>query len=165
MMNYLSKIIKDRNIDKYYIAVVFWKVKNTSFKIESYIWRDKNNRLKMTTVDPINPKIAITYWEVIDYIDNKYTLLKIKIETWRTHQIRVHLSSIGYPIIGDKTYWNLRVNKEVATRYQIHRQALHAYQLDLELYNKNVSFKAWLKKDMQNIIKNNKTFEKLEKVI
>lgn len=152
MMNYLSEIIKQRKIDKYYIAIVYWKIKDRNFKIESYIWRDPNNRLKMTTVNPVNPKIAITYWEVLEYIENKYTIVKIKIETGRTHQIRVHLSSIWFPIIWDKVYWNIRVNKEVATIYQLHRQALHAYELDLILYWKNVHFKWELKADMKRVV-------------
>ena len=152
MMNYLSDTIKERNIDKYYIAVVFGKIKERVFKIESFIWRDPNNRLKMTTVNPVNPRLAITYWEVLEFIDNKYTLVKIKLETGRTHQIRVHLSSIWYPILWDKTYWNFRVNKEVATMFQLHRQALHAYQLDLKLYWKDVHFEAKLKPDMKRII-------------
>lgn len=151
MMNYLADTIKNRQVDKYYLAIVIWTVKNSEFKIESYMWRDPNNRLKMTTLNPVNPKIAITYWEVLEYIDNKYTLLKIKIETGRTHQIRVHMASIGYPILWDKTYWNIRENKENATRYQIHRQMLHAWKLDLKLYWKDISFKAPLKDDMKRM--------------
>lgn len=151
MMNYLADTIKNREVDKYYLAIVIWTVKNPEFKIESYMWRDPNNRLKMTTLNPVNPKIAITYWEVLEYIDNKYTLLKVKIETGRTHQIRVHLSSIWYPILWDKTYWNVRVNKEVSTIYQLHRQALHAWKLDLKLYWKDIHFKAELKDDMKRI--------------
>jgi len=152
MMNYLATIIKDRKIDKYYLAIVSWIVKENNFKIESYIWRDPNDRQKMTAKKPVNPKIAITYGEVVDYIDNKYTLLKLKIETWRTHQIRVHLSSIGYPIIWDKIYGNPKVNKEVSTIYQLHRQALHAYELELELYWNKRKFKADFKEDMKRIM-------------
>jgi 23S rRNA pseudouridine1911/1915/1917 synthase len=152
MMNYLSETIKERNIDKYYLAVVFWKIKERVFKIESFIWRDPNNRLKMTTLNPANPRLAITYGEVLEFIDNKYTLVKIKLETGRTHQIRVHLASIWYPIIWDKTYWNFRANKEVATMFQLHRQALHAYQLDLKLYWKDMHFEAILKPDMKRVI-------------
>ena len=154
MMNYLSNIFKNREINKYYICVVVWKIKDRTFKIESHIWRDPNNRLKMTANNPINPKIAITTWEVLEFIDNKYSLLKIKIETGRTHQIRVHLSSIGFPIIWDKVYWNFRVNKEIATKYQLKRQALHAYELGFELYDKKTIFKAELKDDMKRIIWN-----------
>lgn len=153
MMNYLSDIIKQRKIGKYYLAIVTWKIKEKDFKIESYIGRDPNDRQKMTTINPVNPKIAITYWEVLEYIDNKYSLVKLKIETGRTHQIRVHLSSIWFPIIWDKTYWNSKVNKEVATIYQLHRQALHAWQLDLKLYWKEFNFKADLKDDMKRILK------------
>lgn len=152
MMNYLSDIIKKRNIDKYYIAIVSGKIKDSEFKIESYIGRDPYNRLKMTTKNPVNPKIAISYWEVLEYIDNKYSLVKIKIETWRTHQIRVHLASIGFPILWDSTYGNSKVNKEVATRYQLHRQALHAWKLNLKLYEKDIEFRAELKDDMNKFL-------------
>ena len=153
MMNYLADTIKNRKIDKYYLAIVVWKVKNPEIKIESFIWRDPNNRLRMTTLNPVNPKLALTSATVLEYIDNKYTLLKVKIETGRTHQIRVHLASIWYPILWDKTYWNVRVNKEIATRYQLHRQALHAWKLDLKLYWKDINFEANLKEDMKKIIK------------
>jgi 23S rRNA pseudouridine1911/1915/1917 synthase len=152
MMHYLSEIIKERKIEKYYITIVNWIIKEKKFKIESYIWRDPNDRQKMTALNPINPKIAITYWEVLDYIDNKYSLLKIKIETWRTHQIRVHLSSIWYPIVWDKVYGNSKINKHFSTLYQLKRQALHAYSLELELYWNKKKFIAHLKKDMLRII-------------
>ncbi|MCP4523317.1 MAG: RluA family pseudouridine synthase [Candidatus Gracilibacteria bacterium] len=152
MMNYLSETIKERKVDKYYIAVVFGKVKNTEFKIESYMGRDKNDRTKMTTVDPANPKIALTTGKVLEYIDNEYTVLKIKIETGRTHQIRVHLASIGYPILGDKVYGNNRMNTRIATLYQLKRQALHAYELSFDLYGTRKTFIAPLKADMKKLI-------------
>lgn len=152
MMKNLSNIIKERKIWKYYFAIVVWKIKDSEIKIESFIWRDPNNRLKMTTLSPANPKIAITYWTLIWYIDNKYSLIKVKIETWRTHQIRVHLASIGFPILWDITYWNIRVNKEIATTYQLKRQALHAYSLEFELYWEQKTFFAELKPDMKKII-------------
>jgi len=61
MMNYLSQIIKDREITKNYIAIVNGIVKDNDFKIESFIGRDPNDRLKMTTKNPLNPKLAISY--------------------------------------------------------------------------------------------------------
>lgn len=153
MMRKLQEDLKKRvNIKKYYIAVVHGVVKNQNFTIESFIWRDKNNRLKMTVSEPLNPKIAITHWEVIGYIDNRFTLLKVKIDTGRTHQIRVHLASINHFILGDNTYGNSKINTEIKTKYQLKRQALHAYELKLNLYEKDVRFKAEIKDDIKNII-------------
>ncbi len=153
MMQYLQTCFKERqDISKYYIAVVHWVVKNTHLTIESYIGRDKNNRLKMTTHDPVNPKLAVSHAEVIGYIDNKYSILKVKIETGRTHQIRVHLASIGHFILWDNTYWNSKLNTEIKTKFQLKRQALHAYELHLKLYGKDHIFRAPLKNDMKNII-------------
>ncbi|PIE85544.1 RNA pseudouridine synthase [Candidatus Gracilibacteria bacterium] len=153
MMNYLQDKIKKRQIGKYYIAIVAGIINDSQFKIESYIGRDPNNRIKMTVNNPVNPKIALTLGEVVKYIENKYTVLKLKIETGRTHQIRVHLSSIGFPVLGDKVYGNLKINKEVEKKYGLKRQALHASSLELDLYGKAKSFFAELKPDMKKIIK------------
>lgn len=154
MMKYLQEQIQNRKVDKYYIAIVYWIIKDNKFKIESYIWRHPTDKTKMTAKNPINPKIAITHWKVIDYIDEKYTLVEMKLETWRTHQIRVHLSSIWYPIIWDKIYWDQKINKEVFEKYWLNRQALHSYKLELNLYDKNQVFFWILKQDMKTIIKN-----------
>jgi len=155
MMKYLQDIIQKRKINKYYIAIVSWIIKDKNFKIESYIGRHPTEKIKMTVKNPLNWKIAITYWKVLDYIDNKYSLLEIKIETWRTHQIRVHLSSIWFPIIWDKVYWDSKINKEVLDKYWLQRQALHSYKLNFFLYEKEVEFIWELKNDMKKIIKNN----------
>lgn len=152
MMLYLQDIIKNRtNIWKYYLAIVSWIVKE-NLKIESFIWRDPNNRIKVTKPNALNPKIAISFVTPIAYIWTKYSLVEVKSETWRTHQIRVHLSSIWYPIIWDKVYWNLKVNKDVETGYGLTRQALHSYKLEIEIYGKNQTFIAPLKADMQKIL-------------
>lgn len=154
MMKYLQEQIQKRKVDKYYIAIVYWKIKDKNFKIESYIWRHPTDKTKMTTKNPINPKIAITYWKVLDYIDDKYTIVEMKLETWRTHQIRVHLSSIWYPILWDKVYWDQKINKDVYEKYWLNRQALHSYKLELKLYEKKQVFFWTLKQDMKTIIKN-----------
>jgi 23S rRNA pseudouridine1911/1915/1917 synthase len=153
MMKYLQNIIQKREIDKYYIAIVNWIVKDKNFKIESFIGRHPTDKIKMTVKNPINPKLAISYWKVLQYIDNKYTVLEIKIETWRTHQIRVHLSSIGFPIIWDKVYGNKDINKEVLNKYWLERQALHSRKLVIELYWEKKEFIWELKSDMRKIVK------------
>ncbi len=151
-MREISELIKAKQVGKYYIAIVAGKVKKRKFSIESFIGRDPNDRQKMTAKNPVNPRDALTHVELVDYIDNKYSVLRVKLETGRTHQIRVHLSSIGYPILWDTKYGNLRVNKEVATTYQLHRQALHAYKLELPLKIKTHHFTGELKEDMKRIV-------------
>lgn len=152
MMNYLASIIKDRKIEKKYFAIVSWIVKEKKFRIESEIWRDPKDRKKMTVKNPLNPKNAVSEVEVLDYIDEKYTLLEVKILTWRTHQIRVHLSSIWFPILWDKVYGNEKINLEVFKKYWLQRQALHAKSLEFELYGKKVFFESDLKNDMKKIL-------------
>ena len=154
MMNYLQEKIKNREVWKYYLAIVSWILKEKEFKIESFIWRHPTNKIKMTTKNPINPKIAITYGKVIKYIDNKFSLVELKLETWRTHQIRVHLASIWYPIIWDEVYGKKEINQEVKNIFWLERQALHSYKLEIELYKKQRIFYWELKKDMQKILWN-----------
>lgn len=152
MMAYLSEVIKWRDIEKNYFAIVSGIFKEKSLRIETEIWRHRIDRKKMTTKNPINPKNAISEVEVLDYLWEKYTLLKVKILTWRTHQIRVHLSSIWFPIIWDKVYWNEKINKEVEKNFWLQRQALHAKNLKFNLYSNEKFFEAELKEDMKKII-------------
>jgi len=151
-MKDISEKIKNREVKKYYIAIVSWVLIEEKFTITSDIGRHPTDKIKMTVKNPLNPKHAVTHWEVLWYIDETYTAVKIDLETWRTHQIRVHLASIGYPIIGDDVYWNPKVNKRAATIYQIHRQALHAYEFHIKLNGKDKSFLAPLKTDMKSLL-------------
>jgi len=154
-MKDISAKIKNREVKKYYIAIVWWVLTQEKFTITSDIGRHKTDRTKMTVSDSINPKNAITHWEVIGYIDEEYTVIKVDLETGRTHQIRVHLASIGYPIIGDSTYGNPKVNKRAATMYQVHRQMLHALEFHIDLYGRTQIFRAPLKQDMFAMIPEN----------
>ncbi len=159
-MREIAEKIKKREVKKYYIAVVSWVLTQEKFTISSDIWRHPTDRVKMTIKSPINPKHAITHGEVLGYIDETYSVIKIDLETGRTHQIRVHLASIGYPIIGDSVYGNPKVNKRAATLYQIHRQALHALEFHIDLYGKNQSFFAPLKSDMKSLLAGKVEIEK-----
>lgn len=151
-MKYLSQKIKDREVKKYYIAIVSWVFTQDKFTIHSEIGRHPHDRTKMTTKNAINPKKAITHGEVIWYINEEYTVLKIDLETGRTHQIRVHLASIWYPIIGDRVYGNPRVNERVSTLYRLHRQALHALEFHIDIYGERKKYYAEPKSDMKKIL-------------
>lgn len=151
-MKDIAAKIKNREVKKYYIAIVWGVLTEEKFTITSDIGRHPTDRVKMTIQNPVNPKNAVTHGEVIWYIDETYSVIKIDLETGRTHQIRVHLAGIGYPIIGDSVYGNPKVNKRAATLYQVHRQMLHALEFHIDLYGKKQCYRAKLKSDMAAMI-------------
>lgn len=99
----LSEQIKNREVKKTYIALVRGVIEENEATINMPIARSTKDRKKMA-VSRVG-KNAITHFKVLKRYD-KYTLLEVKIETGRTHQIRVHMSHIGYPIVGDEVYSN-----------------------------------------------------------
>ena len=118
----LSEQIKNHETEKTYIAIVRGIVKESEATINMPIGRSTKDRKKMAVNR--NGKEAITHFKVIERFPNhNCTLLEIKIETGRTHQIRVHLSQIGYPIIGDEVYSNGK------NEWNIKGQCLHAKSL------------------------------------
>lgn len=151
-MHALQLKIAKRTIQKTYLALVIGKIKEQDWYIESYVGRDPNDRKKMTTRDPVNPKLAKTKFCNKWYIADKYTLLEVDLLTGRTHQIRVHLSSIWFPILGDKVYGNERINKDAFEKYGLMRQWLHAYKLEFTLFWVDYSFEAPLKEDLQEVL-------------
>ena len=119
----MSEQIKNHEVKKTYIALVRGVLKENEATINMPIGRSNTDRKKMAVVK--NGKNAITHIKVIKRY-NKYTLLEINIETGRTHQIRVHLSHIGFPVVGDYTYSNGK------NEFGIIGQCLHAKALDFK---------------------------------
>ncbi len=99
----LSEQIKNREVKKTYIALVRGVIKENEATINMPIARSTKDRKKMAVSK--DGKNAITHFKVLKRYD-KYTLIEVNIETGRTHQIRVHMSQIGYPIVGDNVYSN-----------------------------------------------------------
>ena len=142
----LSEQLKNHEIKKTYIALVRGVVKENNATINMPIGRSKKDRKKMD-VDK-NGKEAITHFKVLKRYKD-CTLLEINIETGRTHQIRVHLSHIGYPIIGDEVYSNGK------NKLNIEGQCLHAKSLDFKhpITGKNMHIEAPIPEYFENIIK------------
>lgn len=115
----LSDMFKEKTLEKTYVCIAKGVFKDKSGRIETLIGRDPRDRKKMAVVTE-NGKIAISNYEILDESKN-YSLVKVRIETGRTHQIRVHMKSLNHPILGDATYGN--------STDGIDRQMLHAYRL------------------------------------
>jgi len=137
----LSSQFKNRVVSKTYLAIVHGQIKQESGNINLKIGRDKRNRLKISN-NSSSLREAETDWRVIERF-KKFTLIEAYPKTGRTHQIRVHLDSIGCPILGDKIYGShKKVN--VLKNLKIDRHMLHAKKLEFlhPITNKNLSFTA-----------------------
>ena len=119
----MSEQKKNHEVKKTYIALVRGVFKENEATIDMPIGRSTSDRKKMAVNK--NGKNAITHIKVLKRFD-KYTLLQVNIETGRTHQIRVHLSHIGYPIVGDYTYSNGK------NEFDVIGQCLHAQKLEFK---------------------------------
>lgn len=117
--NFLSQELADRKMEKHYRAVVFGKMKEESGVIEAPIARSKTDRKKMA-IDK-EGRYALTEWTLLKQMQDR-ALLDVHIITGRTHQIRVHMQSIGHPVLGDVIYGHKHLPKA-------ERLLLHAFSL------------------------------------
>ena len=142
----MSEQIKERNVKKTYIALVRGNAPEEKATINMPIGRSTKDRKKMAVTK--NGKQAITHFKVLKRY-SKYTLLEIKIETGRTHQIRVHMAEIGYPVVGDAVYSNGK------NEFGIEGQMLHAYKLEFmhPITNKHMELTAPLPQYFEEILK------------
>ncbi len=145
----LHKAFHERRVKKTYLALSVGAPKEDSGYIESYIGREPNSRTRMTVTNPINPKIAKTEFRVLERgLEGKYGLFEVNLLTGRTHQIRVHLATIGHPILGDKVYGNEKVNRAAEESHGLARQWLHAHSLSFTIFNRTYRFTGGLKPDL-----------------
>ena len=117
----LSSKIKEHSLTRAYKALVHGNIKQDSGRIDAPIGRHPSDRKKMTITDK-NSREAVTNFRVLERY-GRYTFVECILETGRTHQIRVHMSKNGHPIVGDKTYG---VKKE---EFNLTGQLLHAYKV------------------------------------
>ncbi len=143
----IAKEIQERKTKKEYIALVSGLIKENEGVIDMPIGRHPTDRKKMAVVK--NGKDAITEFKVLKRYEENYTLVKINLKTGRTHQIRVHFSHIGYPVVGDEVYSSKK------NKFGVTTQMLHAYKLGFTHPTKNewMEFEAPLPEYFENIIK------------
>ena len=138
-------MFKNHEISRIYVALVYGNLETEQGVIDMPIKRHKTNRLKMA-VDKDGKK-AVTHFKVIERFED-YTLVECELETGRTHQIRVHMSEIGHPVVGDPLYGPRKVIGNTG-------QYLHAHTLKFfhPIKKEHMTFNVDMPESFKNILK------------
>lgn len=141
----LAEQLKDKTLSRIYIALVYGKINHDTGTIDAPIGRDLNDRKKMCVTD-VNSKDAITHFKVLERYKDA-TLIECKLETGRTHQIRVHMNYINHPIVNDPVYSKRK-------KYGDFGQMLHAKEIGFihPTTNKYMTFKCDAPKEFYDIL-------------
>ncbi|WP_029544824.1 RluA family pseudouridine synthase [Selenomonas sp. AB3002] len=142
----LAEQISAKSAHRSYLAVVHGNIKEEAGIIKGDIGRHPTDRKRMAIVQD-NGKPAVTHFKVLERFGD-YTLVECRLETGRTHQIRVHMTSIGHPLVNDPKYGSRK------TPFGIKGQALHSRQLTLKhpATGEEMTFEAPLPEDMEKIL-------------
>ena len=166
MYEFLKDAFAERKIKKEYIALVLGKMEKPHGFIETPIGKSKTDFRKQTTKNPVEGKVAVTEYKVLEYLVpspltpppkgegersaavDGYSLIMVKLHTGRTHQIRVHLASLGHPLMGDELYGGKRIALK-----GLQRQFLHAKKIEVQLPDKTwIEAESELADDLKEVL-------------
>jgi 23S rRNA pseudouridine1911/1915/1917 synthase len=162
----LVEQFRRRTVDKRYIALVYGNLRENQGEITLMIGRSESDKKKMST-RVRRGREAVTMWSVIERFRNA-TLIKVRLQTGRTHQIRVHFASIGHPVLGDRTYGKkIEVEYKGKKKIFFPRQMLHAELIGFTHPAKGeyLEFSAPLPKDMAGKIEELKHLESASSMV
>ena len=149
----LSAQFARHSIDRRYLAIVSGRPNPPAGTVDAPLARSSANRQKMAIVDPGRGKRAVTHYRLVKPLRDA-ALVECRLETGRTHQVRVHMTSIGHPLLGDPAYGRTKSpHRDLLKRLEFERQALHAAELGFihPVAKENLSFKSAIPSDMQEL--------------
>jgi 23S rRNA pseudouridine1911/1915/1917 synthase len=150
----LAKQFAAHSIDRRYLAIVSGVPKAAEGVIDAPLARSATNRKKIAIVEGNRGKRAVTHWKLLQLLRDA-ALVECRLETGRTHQVRVHMASIGHPLVGDPVYGRSgKTHGKILKELQFHRQALHAAELGFThpVAKHRLAFSSPMPPDMQELM-------------
>ncbi|UUR08734.1 RluA family pseudouridine synthase [Sphingomonas glaciei] len=152
----LARQFQAHTIDRRYLAAVGGRPAKLEGSIDAALARSTHDRKKMAIVEADRGKRAVTHYKVLA-VSNAAARIECRLETGRTHQVRVHMSSIGHPLLGDPVYGRAPAQKlrELLNRLEFRRQALHAARIGFvhPVTKDRLSFESAVPQDMQELFR------------
>lgn len=149
----LARQFSNHSIDRRYLAIVSGMPRQGEGMVDASLARSSVNRKKIAIVPAGKGKRAVTHWRRLQLLDQA-ALVECRLETGRTHQVRVHMASIGHPLLGDPVYGRGKsVHRDLLNQLDFRRQALHAAHLGFvhPVTKDRLSFDSALPSDMQEL--------------
>ena len=149
----LAKQFAAHSIERRYLALVNGVPNTAEGTVDAPLARSSTNRKKISIVKGSRGKRAVTHWRRLQIL-REAALVECRLETGRTHQVRVHMASLGYPLLGDPVYGRSgKNNRELLKSLNFHRQALHAAELGFThpVTKHRLSFASGMPADMQEL--------------
>ncbi len=148
----LALQFKDHSIERRYLAIVSGRPMPSAGKVDQWIGRSDGDRKKMAVQREGRGKHAVTHYRVLERLE-RAALVECRLETGRTHQVRVHMAHLGHPLLGDPVYGRSGPHKALLAQLGFRRQALHAAKLGFihPVTSKTLSFESPIADDMQQL--------------
>jgi 23S rRNA pseudouridine1911/1915/1917 synthase len=149
----LAKQFAAHSIDRRYLAIVDGVPQTAGGTVDAPLARSSHNRKKIAIVEGSRGKRAVTHWKRLSVL-REAALVECRLETGRTHQVRVHMASLGHPLLGDPVYGRSgKTHGKILKELQFHRQALHAAELGFThpVTKHRLSFSSAMPADMQEL--------------